>query len=101
MAEKQKYNFMAEIWSVYVIGKYKITTYRVIPAPESEIGEYYMVTIDTGVCDTYNEEILICETVVGAGVNPWQALMNAADAWDRSGDGRINPFRQIVESIDS
>jgi hypothetical protein len=103
MVKKQK-QFRAELWNVYDTQKYVIAVYRVIPEPTSGIEEFYIVTIDTGACDiSYNgdEEIFICETVVGAGVNPWEALMNAADAWDRPGDGRPNPFRQILESSQS
>ena len=100
----EKLNFRAELWNVYTIQKYKISVYKVVPEPESGIDEFFIVTLDTGACDIYNygdEEFFICETVMGAGVNPWEALTNAADAWDRPGDGRPNPFRQILESPNS
>jgi len=103
MAEKQ-FNFRVELWNVYTIQKYKISVYKVVPEPESGIDEFFIVTLDTGACDIsyyHDKEFFICETVVGAGVNQWEALMNAALSWDRPGDGRPNPFRQILESPNS
>ncbi len=100
----EKFNMNAEVWNTYIVQGYKITVYRVVPEPSSSINEFYIVTLDTGACDIiYNNgnEEFICETVMGAGVNQWEALMNAALSWDRPGDGRPNPFRQILESSQS
>ena len=88
---KLKFNMKAELWGVYEVNNNVVAVYQVIPVPPDEdtmLGPFYMATYDNG----------HSETTWGVGPTPWTALEYAAAAWDLTGDGKANPFRQVLQS---